>query len=200
MMNYYPKTMSRLIKELAKLPGIGPKTAQRLAFHLLELPRDEVTQLAAAIVEAKDALKYCAVCGHLTEESPCPICQDTTRDHHLLCVVEEPKDVIALEKTREFKGVYHVLHGALSPLEGIGPDELNIKQLLNRLQREEIAEVIVACDPDLEGEATALYLAKLIKPLQIKVTRLARGLPIGGDLEYIDEVTLGKAIEGRQEL
>lgn len=192
--------MSRLIKELAKLPGIGPKTAQRLAFHLLELPRDEVAQLATAIVEAKDALKFCAVCGHLTEESPCQVCQDTTRDHRLLCVVEEPKDVIALEKTREFKGIYHVLHGALSPLEGIGPEELNIKQLLNRLQTAEIDEVILACDPDLEGEATALYLAKIIKPLQIKVTRLARGLPVGGDLEYIDEVTLGKAIEGRQEL
>ncbi len=199
-MNYYPKTMSRLIKELAKLPGIGPKTAQRLAFHLFELPRDEVAQLAAAMVEAKDALEFCGICGHLTEESPCRICQDTTRDRHLLCVVEEPKDVIALEKTREFKGLYHVLHGALSPLEGIGPDELNIKQLLNRLRTEEINEVILACDPDLEGEATALYLAKIIKPLQIKVTRLARGLPIGGDLEYIDEVTLGKAIEGRQEL
>ncbi|HHT49640.1 MAG TPA: recombination protein RecR [Firmicutes bacterium] len=199
-MNYYPKPMSRLIKELAKLPGIGPKTAQRLAFYLFELPRDEVVGLATAMVEAKDSLKFCAICGHLTDESPCRVCQDTTRDHHLLCVVEEPKDVIALEKTREFRGMYHVLHGALSPLEGIGPEELNIKQLLNRLQTEEINEVILACDPDLEGEATALYLARIIKPLQIKVTRLARGLPIGGDLEYIDEVTLGKAIEGRQEL
>ena len=192
--------MSRLIKELAKLPGIGPKTAQRLAFHLFELPRDEVVQLATAMVKAKESLKFCRVCGHLTEESPCRLCQDPTRDHHLLCVVEEPKDVIALEKTREFRGLYHVLHGALSPLEGIGPEELSITELLQRLQTGEINEVILACDPDLEGDATALYLAKVIKPLQIKVTRLARGLPIGGALEYIDEVSLGKAIEGRQEL
>lgn len=192
--------MSRLIKELAKLPGIGPKTAQRLAFHLFELPRDEVVQLATAMVKAKESLKFCGVCGHLTEESPCRLCQDPTRDHHLLCVVEEPKDVIALEKTREFRGLYHVLHGALSPLEGIGPEELSITELLQRLQTGEINEVILACDPDLEGDATALYLAKVIKPLQIKVTRLARGLPIGGALEYIDEVSLGKAIEGRQEL
>ncbi|HBR35013.1 MAG TPA: recombination protein RecR [Firmicutes bacterium] len=199
-MNYYPKAMSRLIKELAKLPGIGPKTAQRLAFHLFELPRDEVTQLATAMVEAKENLKFCEGCGHLTEESPCRLCQDPMRDQHLLCVVEEPKDVIALEKTREFRGLYHVLHGALSPLEGIGPEELNITKLLQRLRAGEIREVILACDPDMEGEATALYLAKIIKPLQIKVTRLARGLPIGGALEYIDEVTLGKAIEGRQEL
>ncbi|MBA2132266.1 recombination mediator RecR [Capillibacterium thermochitinicola] len=199
-MTHYPKPMSRLIKELAKLPGIGPKTAQRLAFHLFAMPRDEVVGLATAMVEAKESLKYCDVCGHLTDESPCQVCQDSTRDRHLLCVVEEPKDVIALEKTREFKGVYHVLHGALSPLEGIGPEELTIAQLMQRLQTREINEVILACDPDMEGEATALYLAKIIKPLGIKVTRLARGLPIGGDLEYIDEVTLGKAIEGRQEL
>ncbi|NLM36850.1 MAG: recombination protein RecR [Firmicutes bacterium] len=199
-MSQYPKPMSRLIKELAKLPGIGPKTAQRLAFHLFALPRDEVVALATAMVEAKENLQYCAVCGHLTDESHCQVCQDPTRERHLLCVVEEPKDVIALEKTREFKGVYHVLHGALSPLEGIGPAELTITQLMQRLQTGEISEVILACDPDMEGEATALYLAKLIKPLGIKVTRLARGLPIGGDLEYIDEVTLGKAIEGRQEI
>ena len=199
-MNYYPKPMSRLIKELAKLPGIGPKTAQRLAYHLFEIPREEVVQLATAMIEAKDTLKFCEVCGHLTEDSPCQLCQDPTRERNLLCVVEEPKDVIALEKTREFKGLYHVLHGALSPLEGIGPAELNMGKLLERLQTGRINEVILACDPDMEGEATALYLAKIIKPLQIKVTRLARGLPIGGDLEYIDEVTLGKAIEGRQEL
>ena len=192
--------MRRLIKELAKLPGIGPKTAQRLAFHLFALPRDEVVGLATAMVEAKENLTYCAVCGHLTDESPCELCQDPTRDRHLLCIVEEPKDVIALEKTREFKGLYHVLHGALSPLEGVGPEELTINQLLQRLQTGAINEVILACDPDMEGEATALYLAKIIKPTGIKVTRLARGLPIGGDLEYIDEVTLGKAIEGRQEL
>ena len=192
--------MSKLINELAKLPGIGPKTAQRLAFHLFESPRDDVVKLATSMVEAKETLKFCDVCGHLTENSPCELCQDETRDHKSLCVVEEPKDVIALEKTREFKGIYHVLHGALSPLEGIGPEELTIKKLLERLQTGKINEVILACDPDMEGEATALYLARIIKPLQIKVTRLARGLPIGGDLEYIDEVTLGKAIEGRQEI
>ena len=183
--------MSKLINELAKLPGIGPKTAQRLAFHLFESPRDDVVKLATSMVEAKETLKFCDVCGHLTENSPCELCQDETRDHKSLCVVEEPKDVIALEKTREFKGIYHVLHGALSPLEGIGPEELTIKKLLERLQTGKINEVILACDPDMEG---------IIKPLQIKVTRLARGLPIGGDLEYIDEVTLGKAIEGRQEI
>ena len=199
-MNYYPKPMSKLIKELSKLPGIGPKTAQRLAFYLFESSRDEVLKLASAMVEAKESLKFCDLCGHLTQDSPCQLCRDQSRDQQTLCVVEEPKDVIALEKTREFRGKYHVLHGALSPLEGIGPEDLTISKLLQRLQTGEIREVILACDPDMEGEATALYLARIIKPMQIKVTRLARGLPIGGDLEYIDEVTLGKAIEGRQEI
>src|SRR5690554_5284468 len=192
--------MNKLIAELSKLPGIGPKSAQRLAFHLFECSREEVLRLASAMVEAKEKLNFCRICGHLTEKTPCKICRDEARDHKLLCVVEEPRDVIALEKTREYRGLYHVLHGALSPLEGIGPEELTVSQLLERLQTGEINEVILACDPDMEGEATALYLAKIIKPLRIKVTRLARGLPIGGDLEYIDEVTLGKAIEGRQEL
>ncbi|HBK69730.1 MAG TPA: recombination protein RecR [Firmicutes bacterium] len=199
-MNYYPKPMSKLIKELSKLPGIGPKTAQRLAFYLFESSRDEVLKLASAMVEAKESLKFCDLCGHLTQDSPCQLCRDQSRDQQTLCVVEEPKDVIALEKTREFRGKYHVLHGALSPLEGIGPEDLTISKLLQRLQTGEIREVILACDPDMEGEATALYLARIIKPMQIKVTRLARGLPIGGDLEYIDEVTLSKAIEGRQEI
>ena len=192
--------MSKLIKELSKLPGIGPKTAQRLAFYLFESSRDEVLKLASAMVEAKESLKFCDLCGHLTQDSPCQLCRDQSRDQQTLCVVEEPKDVIALEKTREFRGKYHVLHGALSPLEGIGPEDLTISKLLQRLQTGEIREVILACDPDMEGEATALYLARIIKPMQIKVTRLARGLPIGGDLEYIDEVTLSKAIEGRQEI
>jgi len=199
-MNYYPKPMRTLINELAKLPGIGPKTAQRLAFHLFTTPREEVQKLATAMLETKDQLTFCTICGHLTEESPCLLCRDPGRDHALLCVVEEPKDVIALEKTREFKGVYHVLHGALSPLEGIGPEELTINKLLERLQTGKIREVILACDPNMEGEATAQYLARIIKPLEVKVTRLARGLPVGGDLEYIDEVTLGKALEGRQEI
>ncbi|HHU51835.1 MAG TPA: recombination protein RecR [Firmicutes bacterium] len=199
-MRYYPASMNKLIAELSKLPGIGPKSAQRLAFHLFECSKEDVARLAKAMIEAKDKLGFCQRCGHLTEQDSCEICQDESRNHGLICVVEEPKDVIVLEKTREYRGVYHVLHGALSPLEGIGPDELRIKELLARLSSGEVREVILACDPDVEGEATALYLAKLIKPLQIKVTRLARGLPVGGDLEYIDEVTLSKALEGRQEM
>ncbi|HEY8344024.1 MAG TPA: recombination mediator RecR [Bacillota bacterium] len=199
-MRYYPASMNKLIAELSKLPGIGPKSAQRLAFHLFESSKEDVARLAKAMIEAKDKLGFCQRCGHLTERDSCEICQDESRNHGLICVVEEPKDVIALEKTREYRGVYHVLHGALSPLEGIGPEELRIKELLARLSSGEVREVILACDPDVEGEATALYLAKLIKPLQIKVTRLARGLPVGGDLEYIDEVTLSKALEGRQEM
>lgn len=199
-MRYYPAPMNRLIDELSRLPGIGPKTAQRLAFHLFERSSEEVHRLAAAIIEAKERLSICDICGHLTEESPCQICADPIRDRGLICVVEEAKDVIALEKTREFRGCYHVLNGALSPLEGIGPEELRIKELLERLRTNEVREIILACNPNVEGEATALYLAKLLKPLGNKVTRLARGLPVGGDLEYIDEVTLGKALEGRQEL
>ncbi len=197
MLKHYPASMNKLIAELSKLPGIGPKTAQRLAFHLFERPREEVLRLASAMIEAKDKLEFCQICGHLTEKTPCLICRDEARDHELLCVVEEPRDVIAVEKTREYRGVYHVLHGVLSPLEGIGPEDLRIKELLERLKKEHFREVILACDPDVEGETTALYLAKLIKPFNVKVTRLARGLPVGGDLEYIDEVTLGKALEGR---
>lgn len=196
-MNLYPPPLTKLIHELAKLPGIGPKTAQRLAFHLLERSEDEVGKLAEAMVDARQRMGYCERCGHLTETSPCALCQSEGRDRGLLCVVEEPKDVIALERTREYQGLYHVLHGAISPLEGIGPEELRIKELLQRLAEDDFREVILACDPNVEGEATALYLARIIKPLGIAVTRLARGLPIGGDLEYIDEVTLGKALEGR---
>lgn len=196
-MNLYPPPLTKLVHELAKLPGIGPKTAQRLAFHLLERSEDEVNKLAASMIDARQRVGYCDLCGHLTETSPCALCQNESRDRGLLCVVEEPKDVIALERTREFHGLYHVLHGAISPLEGIGPEELRIKELLHRLGEGEFREVILACDPNVEGEATALYLARIIKPLGIPVTRLARGLPIGGDLEYIDEVTLGKALEGR---
>jgi recombination protein RecR len=199
-MRYYPAPMNRLIDELSKLPGIGPKSAQRLAFHLFESSKEDVVRLAKAMIETKDRLRFCQRCGHLTEQDFCGICQDESRDHGLICVVEEPKDVIVLEKTREYRGVYHVLHGALSPLEGIGPEELRIKELLSRLAGGQVREVILACDPNVEGEATALYLSKLIKPLKITVTRLARGLPVGGDLEYIDEVTLSKALEGRQEM
>ena len=191
--------MNRLIDELAKLPGIGPKSAQRLAFHLFECSKEDVLRLTNAMVEAKDKLRFCKICGHLTERDSCQICRDESRDHGLVCVVEAPKDVIVLERTREYRGIYHVLHGALSPLEGIGPEELRIKELLTRLAEGGVREVILACDPNVEGEATALYISKLLKPLKVKVTRLARGLPVGGDLEYIDEVTLSKALEGRQE-
>jgi recombination protein RecR len=196
-MNLLPLPLTKLVSELSHLPGIGPKTAQRLAFHLLDRSPEEVARLASAMVEAREKVSYCEVCGHLTETSPCPLCSDPTRDRKTLCVVEEPKDVIALEKTREFHGLYHVLHGAMSPLDGIGPEELHIRELLNRINEGEFQEVILACNPNIEGEATALYLARLLKPLGLQVTRLARGLPIGGDLEYIDEVTLGKALEGR---
>lgn len=192
--------MKKLITELSRLPGIGPKSAQRLAFHLFESSREEVMRLASAMVEAKEKLAFCKICGHLTDETPCRICRDEARDHTLLCVVEEPRDLIALEKTREFRGIYHVLHGALSPLEGVGPEELKIKELLHRVREGDFREVILANNPNVEGETTALYLAKLLKPFNLKLTRLARGLPVGGDLEYIDEVTLGKALEGRGEL
>jgi recombination protein RecR len=195
----YPQPMNRLIHELAKLPGVGPKTAQRLAFHILNLTETEVAKLAEVLVEAKQKIGFCAICGHLTEVSPCSLCTDPKRETTILCVVEEPKDVIAMEKTRVFKGRYHVLGGAISPLEGIGPDDLRIKELLRRVSAGGLTEVIIATDPNVEGEATALYLGKILKPSAVKITRLARGLPIGGDLEYVDEITLGKALEGRVE-
>ncbi len=196
----YPPPMSRLIHQLAKLPGIGPKTAQRLAFHVLNVSQEEVGRLAEALLEARHKIDFCEVCGHLTELSPCPICRDEKRKTDLLCVVEEPKDVIAMERTRTYLGHYHVLGGAIAPLEGIGPEELRIKELLARIQTGIYQEVIIATDPNVEGEATALYLAKIMKPFEVKITRLARGLPVGGDLEYIDEITLGKALEGRTEI
>ncbi|HEX7714350.1 MAG TPA: recombination mediator RecR [Bacillota bacterium] len=196
----YPQPMNRLIHELSKLPGVGPKTAQRLAFHILTLSREEIDKLAESLVEAKQKLIFCETCGHLTEVSPCQLCSDPGRDQTLLCVVEEAKDVIAMEKTRVYKGQYHVLGGAISPLEGIGPEDLRIKELLQRVAGGKFGEVIVATDPNVEGEATALYLSKILRPLGVKVTRLARGLPVGGDLDYADEITLGKAMEGRTEL
>lgn len=195
----YPQPMTKLIHHLAKLPGVGPKTAQRLAFHVLTLSEEEVGRLAEALLEARHRIGFCEICGHLTETSPCQICNDSKRQTASLCVVEEAKDVIAMEKTRVYKGRYHVLGGAISPLEGIGPEELRIRELLQRLKDGPYQEVIIATDPNVEGEATALYLGKLIRPLGIKVTRLARGLPVGGDLEYADEITLGKAFEGRTE-
>jgi recombination protein RecR len=195
----YPQPMTRLIHELAKLPGVGPRTAQRLAFHVLTLSGDEVGQLAQALTEARQKIGFCTTCGHLTEISPCLICGDRNRDQVLLCVVEESKDVIAMEKTRVFKGLYHVLGGAISPLEGVGPEDLRVKELLQRTTTGQFREVIIATDPNVEGEATALYLSKILRPLGLKTTRLARGLPVGGDLEYADEITLGKAFEGRTE-
>ncbi len=196
----YPASVKNLIAALGQLPGIGPKTAQRLAFYLLGRPREELIGLAKAMLAAKDRVVYCSVCGQLTEADPCAICADPSRDAGLICAVEEPKDVIALERTKEFQGVYHVLGGALSPLDGIGPDDLRLKELLARIAGGGVREVIVATDPNVEGDATALYLARLLKPLGVKVTHLARGLPVGGDLEYADEITLGKALAGRSEI
>lgn len=197
---FYAEPVARLIEELGKLPGIGPKTAQRLAFYLLNSDPLEARQLAKAIVNAREKISYCSVCSNLTDIDPCHICRDEARNRSMLCVVEDPRDVVAIERTREFKGFYHVLQGAISPMEGIGPDQLKVKELLSRLQGDEVKEIIVATNPNIEGEATAMYLARLIKPLGIKITRIAHGLPVGGDLEYADEVTLSKAFEGRREL
>jgi recombination protein RecR len=191
--------MARLIEELTRLPGVGPKTAQRLSYFMIGMSEEEVHNLATAIVEAKQRIKFCSQCFQLTEEDPCPFCSDDRRDRTIICVVEEPRDVLAIERTKEFHGLYHVLHGAISPLEGIGPEDLRITELMSRLGPE-VKEVLLATDPNVEGEATAMYLARLIKPLGIRVTRMAHGMPVGSDLEYVDEVTLGKALEGRREL
>lgn len=192
--------LNELIIELSKLPGIGRKSAQRIAFHLLKTPRDEVTRLASTIESAKQRLKFCSICFTLTETDPCPICSSPQRSQTEICVVEEPSDVLALEKTKEYRGLYHVLHGAISPLDGIGPERLKVKELLERLKSRKVEEVILATNPDAEGEATAIYLAKLLKPLGVRATRIARGLPVGSDLDYADEVTLTRALEGRREL
>ncbi|MCF0140427.1 MAG: recombination protein RecR [Mogibacterium sp.] len=200
-MRQYPKPLNKLINELSKLPGIGGKTAQRLAFHILSLPENEVQGLANAISYAKQNLRYCSVCGNLTDSDPCVICSDTGRDAKIICVVETPQDVLAMERMQEFNGLYHVLHGVISPAEGIGPNDINLKSLITRLSGEsETEEVIVATNPNIEGEATAMYISRLLKPAGIKVTRIAHGIPVGGDLEYIDEVTLLKAMEGRHEI
>jgi recombination protein RecR len=195
-----PEPLTRLIEELQRLPGIGPKGAQRLAFHVLKAPRDQAEQLAAAIRELKERVTYCSICNNITDVDPCEFCRDERRDRRVICVVEEPQNVAAIEKTREFKGVYHVLMGAISPLQGIGPDQLKVKGLLARVAQGDIAEVILATNPNVEGEATALYLARLFKPLGVKVTRIAMGVPVGSDLEYADEVTMHKALEGRREV
>ena len=199
-MFYYAEPVAKLIEEFAKLPGIGPKTAQRLAFYILKSSESNAKSFAQALIDAKEKINYCSICTNLTEEDPCHICRDSSRSRELLCVVEDPKDIIAFEKTRTFRGYYHVLQGAISPMEGIGPDQLKVKELLSRLYDDEIKEVVIATNPNIEGEATAMYLAKLIKPLGLKVSRIAHGLPVGGDLEYADEVTLGKALEGRREI
>ena len=200
-MKQYPRSLNKLINELGKLPGIGGKTAQRLAFHVLSLTDREAEMLAESIVEAKRSLHYCSVCGNLTDQDICGICSDGSRDKHVICVVETPQDVMAMERIREYKGTYHVLHGAISPAEGIGPADINLKSLIERLQGDsDVEEVIIATNPNIEGEATAMYIARLLKPAGIKVTRIAHGIPVGGDLEYADEVTLLKAVEGRREL
>ena len=199
-MKQYAKPLNRLINELSKLPGIGGKTAQRLAFHILSMDKNEVFNLADAIRDAKESMTYCSVCGNLTDTDPCIICSDENRDRSTICVVESPKDVVAMEKIREYRGYYHVLHGAISPMDGIGPDDINLKSLIKRLQDENVKELIIATNPNIEGEATAMYIARLIKPSGIKVSRIAHGIPVGGDLEYADEVTLLKAVEGRREL
>jgi recombination protein RecR len=199
-MRQYPKPLSKLINELSKLPGIGGKTAQRLAFHILSMEDVDAFALADAIRDAKTSMTYCSVCGNLTDKDPCSICADETRDKSVICVVENPRDVAAMEKIREFKGYYHVLHGAISPMDGIGPEDINLKSLIGRLQDDAVKELIIATNPNIEGEATAMYIARLIKPSGIKVSRIAHGIPVGGDLEYADEVTLLKAIEGRREL
>jgi recombination protein RecR len=199
-MKDYAEPLARLIDELKRLPGIGQKSAQRIAFHLERAPREDVERLAAAILDAKDKIRLCSVCNNLTELDPCEYCTDPRRDGEVICVVETPYNVVGVEKTREFRGQYHVLHGVLSPLQGIGPDQLKLKNLLERLKSGKVKEIIVATSPTVEGEATAVYLSKLIKPLGVKVSRIAMGVPVGSELEFADEVTMLKAIEGRREM
>ena len=194
------KPVARLIDEFSRLPGIGPKTASRLTFYLLRAPEEQANALAEALRDLKQRIVYCSQCFNMAETSPCPICASEERDQATICVVEEPLDVLAIERTGDYRGIYHVLHGAISPVEGVGPSDLRIDELVKRLQGEAVREVILATNPNLEGEATAMYLERLIKPLGVRLTRLARGLPVGGDLEYADEVTLSRALEGRREL
>jgi recombination protein RecR len=197
---HYPEPVARLIEALQRLPGIGPKSAQRLTFFLLKRPAEEVRELSDALVAVKERITYCRTCFNVTDEDPCRICTDPARDRGLLCVVEEPNDLLAMERTGEYRGRYHVLLGALSPLDGIGPEDLKVRDLLARIDAGDVTEVILATNPNVEGEATAIYLARLLRPLGVKVTRIARGLPVGGDLEYADQVTLSKALEGRREI
>jgi recombination protein RecR len=199
-MQITPEPVTRLIEEFSRLPGIGPKTASRLTFYLLRAPVEQAMALAEAIRQLKDRISFCEVCYNITETSPCSVCQDEHRDRTQICVVEEPLDVLALERTHAYRGLYHVLHGAISPVEGIGPADLRIAELMDRLRDGHVNEVILATNPTLEGEATAMYLERQFAPLQVRITRLARGLPVGGDLEYADEITLARAIEGRREM
>ncbi len=199
-MRYFPAALERLTEQFAKLPGIGGKTAQRLAFHLLSLPQEEAQEFAETILVAKRTVHLCPMCQNLTDQDICPICDDETRDHGLICVVADPKDVVAMERAREFRGVYHVLHGVISPLNHVGPDDIRVRELLERVGKGGVREVIMATNPDTEGEATAMYISRLLRPLEVRVTRLAYGIPVGGQLEYADEVTLLRALEGRQDI
>ncbi len=196
----YAVPIAQLIEEFGKMPGIGKRTAERLAYYVLKLSKEEVAQFADVLLRAKEKITFCPVCQSLTESLPCAICSDERRDKGLICVVEKPKDVIKIEKTREFKGLYHVLHGVISPMDGVGPEDIRIKELLQRVTTDDVREVIMATNPNLEGEATAMYIAKLLKPFNVKTTRLAHGIPVGGDLEFADEVTLTRALEGRHEI
>ena len=199
-MRYYPKPLARLIEELERLPGIGPKSAQRLAFHILERPEDEVRELADAITDVKQSIRYCSQCFNFTDTDPCAVCADERRDHSVVCVVAEPRDVIAMENTGEYRGVYHVLHGLISPLDNVGPEQLRIAGLIDRVRAGGVKEIIIATNPVVEGEATATYLAGVLKPLGVKVTRIALGLPVGGDLDYADQLTITRALQGRTEM
>lgn len=199
-MSYYAPPLARLIEQFERLPGIGNKTAQRLAFYMLNLPEEEAGAFARAILEAREKIRCCGICQNLTDGEVCSLCRDSTRDQSIICVVEDSQDVLAFERTREYKGLYHVLGGVISPLDGIGPGELKVKELLTRLSSDVVQEVIMATNPTVEGEATASYIARLLKPFQLKVTRLAYGIPVGGDLEYADEVTLSRALEGRSQI
>ncbi|MDH5087390.1 recombination mediator RecR [Clostridium perfringens] len=195
-MEFYPVAIEKLIEEFAKLPSIGKKSAQRLTLHILNLPKDEVEEFANALVKARGTIKYCSVCGNFTDTDPCSICSNPNREKDIICVVEQPKDIMTMEKVKEFNGLYHVLHGTISPMQGRGPQDIRIRELVARMSGD-VKEVIVATNPTIEGEATAMYISKILKPLDVKVTRIAAGIPVGGDLEYADEVTLSKALEGR---
>ena len=197
---YYPEPIAKLIDSFSRLPGIGPKTAGRLAFYTLRMKEEDVLEFAKALISVKRNLHYCSVCFNITDTDPCQVCLDKTRDASVLCVVQEPRDVVAMERTKEFNGYYHVLHGAISPMEGIGPDEIRVAELLKRLGDDQVQEMILATNPNIEGEATAMYISRLVRNFGLKVTRIAHGLPVGGDLEYADEVTLSKALEGRREI